>query len=231
MLNKKIMPTDNLCTWNKLQGRIQKKTFELSQLNSYQFLNSPISMVWSLSHYKFASRMIKEKAKILDVGCNGGLGTRLLVENSRYVCGLDADLQAIKSAQKNFANTKMRFIHSDIFNANLGKFDAVVIFSLINYIKKAALPAFYESIHRNLKPDGICFIGAPNETAAVYSREGKVGLVNNYSWLRLKAEMERYFKWVFLFSSNDEVIHTGFYPLAHRFIAMGICKKHSKRKG
>jgi hypothetical protein len=37
--------------------------------------------------------------------------------------------------------------------------------------------------------------------------------------------MERYFHAVFLFSMNDEVVHTGFAPMAHYLIAVCTGKR------
>jgi hypothetical protein len=34
--------------------------------------------------------------------------------------------------------------------------------------------------------------------------------------------MTRYFQNVFVFSMNDEVVHTGFSPMAHYLFAMGV---------
>ncbi|VFM95981.1 MAG: hypothetical protein BECKG1743D_GA0114223_101368 [Candidatus Kentron sp. G] len=36
--------------------------------------------------------------------------------------------------------------------------------------------------------------------------------------------MRAHFSHVFLFAANDEVVHTGFMPMAHYYIAMG-CRK------
>lgn len=223
--NEKELEKGGLSTWKSFSKSISKNTIKLSPFYSHQFLNTPLSILWTLSHYKFAHRLIKEGANILDVGCNGGLGTILLASGSQSVCGIDIAPEAIESAQKNFSNKKIKFFNSDIFNTKISKFDAVVIFDVIEHIQKKAVDSFYKSVHRNLKQDGICFIGTPNENTVVYSSKGgNIGHINYYSWKHLKTQMEKYFKWVFLFSANDEVIHTGFYPMAHYFIGLGIQK-------
>ena len=40
-------------------------------------------------------------------------------------------------------------------------------------------------------------------------------------------EMKKYFHHVFLFGANDEVVHTGFLPMAHYLIAVGCRKRKS----
>ncbi len=42
-----------------------------------------------------------------------------------------------------------------------------------------------------------------------------------------KKTMEQYFNSVFVFSMNDEVVHTGFYPMAHYLIAVCAHPKNS----
>jgi hypothetical protein len=51
--------------------------------------------------------------------------------------------------------------------------------------------------------------------------------MNLYSGDRLREQLKRYFHQVFLFGANDEVVHTGYLPMAHYLIAVG-CRK---RKG
>ena len=45
----------------------------------------------------------------------------------------------------------------------------------------------------------------------------------------LKSLLEQYFHSVFLFSMNDEVVHTGFYPMAHYLLA--ICSHKRQHEG
>jgi 2-polyprenyl-3-methyl-5-hydroxy-6-metoxy-1,4-benzoquinol methylase len=77
----------------------------------------------------------------------------------------------------------------------------------------------------NLKPDGFCVIGTPNDTASQYASEAtKAAHVNLFTAEKLTALMNRYFRNVFLFCMNDEVVHTGFYPMAHYLMALGCGK-------
>ena len=69
-------------------------------------------------------------------------------------------------------------------------------------------------------------MGTPNKTSETYaSPASKIGHVNLFAWDRLKKAMEDRFHNVFLFSGNDEMVHTGFYPMAHYLIAVGVGPK------
>jgi hypothetical protein len=45
--------------------------------------------------------------------------------------------------------------------------------------------------------------------------------VNLYEAPRLRDSMERIFHNVFMFGINDEIVHTGFAPMAHYLVAVG----------
>ena len=77
-----------------------------------------------------------------------------------------------------------------------------------------------------LDDQGALVIGTPSLESQHYaSPQSKVGHVNCKSGTEFKAFLERYFHNVFLFSMNDEVVHTGFYPMAHYLIALCCGKK------
>src|SRR5436305_1070620 len=54
---------------------------------------------------------------------------------------------------------------------------------------------------------------------------GKAGHVNCKDGKEYKQVMLRHFENVFLFSMNDEVIHTGFHPMAHYLFALCAGRK------
>ena len=43
-----------------------------------------------------------------------------------------------------------------------------------------------------------------------------------YTAERLEAEMKQRFTQVFMFGANDEVVHTGFAPMCHYLLALGV---------
>ena len=74
-----------------------------------------------------------------------------------------------------------------------------------------------------LRPHAVCIIGTPNATAKQHASPLSVeGHVNLKSAESLKELLSRYFYNVFMFSMNDEVVHTGFYPMAHYLLGVGV---------
>ena len=74
---------------------------------SYQFRNTPRHILFSLSRYKFAGKMIGNNKKVLELGCNEGLGSHFLAEFATKVVGVDFDEKAIAWAQKKLASQKL----------------------------------------------------------------------------------------------------------------------------
>ena len=108
-----------------------------------------------------------------------------------------------------------------------GSFDAVLSMDVIEHIYQSKENRFFEVICNNLKDNGFCVIGTPNEAANKFtSKENEIAHVNLFSHQRLSELAEKYFHNVFLFSMNDEVVHTGFYPMAHYLIVLLVGKKN-----
>ncbi|MFZ5866779.1 MAG: hypothetical protein ACOYXY_12930 [Thermodesulfobacteriota bacterium] len=78
----------------------------------------------------------------------------------------------------------------------------------------------------SLSDTGVLIIGTPSLESQRYATPAsKAGHVNCKDHNGLRALMNRYFNNVFLFSMNDEVVHTGFYGMAHYLFALGVGKR------
>jgi 2-polyprenyl-3-methyl-5-hydroxy-6-metoxy-1,4-benzoquinol methylase len=195
---------------------------------SHILRNDPRRMLFMLSHYKFAAKLIGKNKYVLEIGCSEGLGATLLAESAKMVMGIDIDEEAVKEARRSFGSEKIKFSKVDFLNAKFADifFDAAVALDVIEHIYPENENIFFLNVSQSLKKDGICVIGTPNKAAEQHaSSTSKAGHVNLYTWERLREAMEKYFRNVFIFSANDEIIHTGFYPMAHYLIALGVGKK------
>ena len=69
-------------------------------------------------------------------------------------------------------------------------------------------------------------MGTPSIQSQAYaSPQSKEGHINCKDQRALKELMLNFFENVFVFAMNDEVVHTGFYAMAHYLIALGVGKK------
>lgn len=203
-----------------------QKKISFGKYISFWIKNSPRRLLHYLSYYKFAAKMIGQNKKVLDVGCNEGIGTWLLANMCGCADGIDFDKDAVKSAKNNFQDLKnIHFICKDVFKLDKNNcYDAIVSFDVIEHILPKNSDLFFSKVSSLLTKNGMTIIGTPSEISQVYASEiTKKGHVNIYSYDSLQKQMYKFFDYVFIFSANDEVIHTGFSSLAHYFIAIG-CK-------
>lgn len=199
-------------------------TFTLGPYFADQLLNKPRHLLFSLSRYKFASRLLPadRPVKVLELGCAEGIGTLLLAENGHQVTAIDFDANAIKYAQQSIRNERITFLADDFVGKQYGQFNAIVSLDVIEHVAPDQEQNFLDTIVANLARDGFCVIGTPNETASPYaSQQSQIGHVNLYTAERLARSLGRYFDNVFMFGMNDEVVHTGFYPMCHYLFALG----------
>ena len=214
--------------WECVSNLIKdQKPIQLGRYASYWFYKTPRRMLHSLSYYKFAAKMIGSPKRVLDVGCNEGLGTYVISKECGFACGVDFDEEAIAAAKTNFPDKNIEFSQSDFLTAvPLQKWDAITSFDVIEHIYPEHACLFWEEIMSHLTPGGLAIIGTPSLISQQFASEiSRKGHVNVYTSERLEAEMKKYFTHVFLFAAHDEVVHTGYLPLAHYLIAIGCQKK------
>lgn len=221
---------ETMSNWSCVTQLLEnEQPIELGRYNSYLTHRTPRRMLYSLSYYKFAAKMIGSEKRVLDIGCNEGLGSWMIAKECGFCKGIDFDKRAIGVAQKNFKDPSIEFAHLDFFNMPAGKWDAAINFDVIEHIYPEHSLTFIQKIAENLTDEGVAVIGTPSEISDKFaSSVTKKGHVNIYSHERLYAEISHHFECIFLFAANDELIHTGYLPLAHAFIAL-CCKP--KRAG
>jgi SAM-dependent methyltransferase len=211
--------------WDEVTEMMGDKGIALGRYLTYWFEHTPRRALYYASYYKFAAKMIGRDKRVLDVGCSEGLGTWLLAAECGFARGIDPDEEAIAIGRSNWPEQQVEFVAADFLEAPPGQWDAVVSFDVIEHILPENARHFVKRVAANLTPHGIAVVGTPNLTGQIYASEvSKAGHVNVYSAERLEAEMRRAFAHVFMFGANDEVVHTGYAPMAHYLIALA-CKK------
>jgi hypothetical protein len=96
------------------------------------------------------------------------------------------------------------------------KYNAIYSVDVLEHINQKDEDTFLSNICKSLKPDGTAIIGIPSIESQQYaSPASKAGHVNCKTGADFKGFMSGYFHHVFLFSMNDEVVHTGFDKMAH----------------
>ena len=222
-LNKDL---DEQGVWEKYGGEQKAESVSLGSHTSFQLRRSPRRLLFGMARYKFAQKMIGRNKDILELGCSDGFYTLVLAENAKHVFGVDFDEEALGHSGTGQIRDNIHLHFANFLGKVYGKYDAVVAFDVIEHTLLKNEDTFMETVCNNLRQYGIAVLGTPNILAMKHSSpEVRDAHVNEYSAERLESLMDKYFHNVFMFSQNDEVIHTGFSPMAHYLIALGCYKK------
>ena len=218
--------------WNEVKRQMEEPPLTLSPKISSTIRKVEHGLLFILARYKFALKMManRQNLKILDLGCNDGLGDLMIWQDCQcdQVVGVDFDEDAIQWANENLKQEGLSFIQGDFMGIDVFPQggDCVVSLDVIEHIPVEQEDMYFQTVCRNLKDDGFAVIGTPNVTMVPYSSPwNKIAHINNYDQKRLYDAMSRYFENVFIFGMNDEVLHVGMYPMTCYIMALGCGKK------
>lgn len=213
----------------KLAMREAKGTTELGLIANLTWHSDPKHLVFMLSRYKFVAKMLSGQQKVLEIGCGDAFCTRIVLQEVGKVVAIDADGEYAKEHLQN-ADDKWSFElkEHDILHGPVadGPFDAAYSIDVIEHIEREGEDKFMANITSSLTDQGVCIIGTPSLQSQAYASPESIEThVNCKDHKQLKELMQKYYHNVFLFSMNDEVVHTGFYPMAHYLWAIGVGRK------
>jgi 2-polyprenyl-3-methyl-5-hydroxy-6-metoxy-1,4-benzoquinol methylase len=204
----------------------------LGLMTSYGWYDDPKRLVFTLARYKFVAKMFDGLKSALEVGCGDGFGSRVVAQSVGKVTGIDLDCDLLESAKAVASDRfKIDFVFHDMLTGPFpGKFEGVYSMDVLEHIRPKDEARFLKNMIVPLDRNGVCIIGTPSvESQAYASKYSKLCHVNCKSQADLKATMKKYFHNVFMFSMNDEVIHTGFGKMSHYNIAL-CCSRKTKHK-
>lgn len=215
------------------QNQIQMDTYrerggvQLGPWSSHIWRQDPRHLGFLLARYKFCAKMLAGKAEVLEIGCGDAIGIPVMLQTTGFVHGIDVESLVIEDAKARLKAEGIWQVRLSVLDITAaipeGRFDAAYSLDVIEHIPAEDEDVFMRNICRVLTPHGILILGTPNVEASKHasaaSAEGHVNLKDAHS---LQTLVARYFHNVFLFSMNDEIIHTGYYPMAHYLLGIGV---------
>ena len=185
--------------------------------------DDPRRLTFVLARYKFVAKMLSGRRHVGEVGCGDAFGTRIVLQEVEQVTVYDFDptfIEDVRSRQDERWHLRA-YVH-DITEAPLpAKHDGLFSLDVLEHIAPLNEHAFLFNLRGSLTDEGVLIIGTPSLESQTYASPlSKAGHVNCKSGDQLKSLLERYFTRVFMFSMNDEMVHTGFYPMAHYLFAI-----------
>ena len=99
---------------------------------------------------------------LLDIGCSTGIMTNHYAKKFKNTVGIDIDTTGIKFAKESFENKNLNFYNCSHEDSMLGneKFDVVICTHIYEHVDNPK--TLMDSIHRVLKPGGVCYFVAGN---------------------------------------------------------------------
>lgn len=201
----------------------------LGLMSSQVWRDDPRRLLFVLARYKFVSKMFSGMKRVWEVGCADAFGTRIVRQEVPQVVATDFDPVFIQRNQERaHAKWNVDFRVHDMMAEPLAEgYDGAYAVDVLEHILPVDEHRFIANIAASLNPQGVCLVGSPSLQSQAYaSQPSKAGHVNCKDAPALRATMAQHFHNVFIFSMNDEVVHTGFHPLAHYLWAL-CCNRKS----
>jgi 2-polyprenyl-3-methyl-5-hydroxy-6-metoxy-1,4-benzoquinol methylase len=207
---------------NTLKLMKASKRVYLGPHTSSAFSMDPKHLVFTLSRYKFVAKMLSGRASALEVGCGDGFGATIVAQEVERLVGIDNEAYLIENSENAGLSEKI-VLHDILSSPYPEKFEAVYSLDVIEHIPSEKEHLFFSNIVRSTKENGILIIGTPNMSASAYASEGsKAGHINLKSFASFKELLSKYYRNVFMFGMNDEVLHTGFGAMCHYIMALAV---------
>lgn len=202
----------------------------LGLMTNQVWQDDPRRLLITLSRYKFVAKMLSGKEHVLEVGCADAFGTRIVQQEVKHLTATDFDQVFVDDVLRRMDH-RWRFEcrqHDLMMGPFPGAFDGAYALDVIEHIPVDEENAFVGNIVKSLTAEGVLILGSPSLESQLYaSPPSKAGHVNCKTGAELRALLDRFFHNVFVFSMNDEVVHTGFAPMAHYLLAIGCTRRES----
>ncbi|MCA9472993.1 MAG: class I SAM-dependent methyltransferase [Nitrospirales bacterium] len=200
---------------------------QMGPWTSHMWRDDPRHLGFLLARYKFCAKILSGRKKVLEIGCGDAFGISVVKQTVLEIHGIDLEPLVLEDAKNRLQDEEQGGITLSVHDMTAAtmnqQFDAAYSLDVIEHIPFLHENKFMENLSASLSEHSICILGTPNITASRYaSRFAAEGHINLKSSETLYELMSSYFHHCLLFSMNDEVVHTGFYPMAHYLLAVGI---------
>lgn len=211
-----------------LEYRRKRGLETMGLMASQAWYDDPKRLAFTLSRYKFVAKMLAGSEHVLEVGCADAFGTRVVVQEVKKLTAVDFDPLFVEDTNARMSD-RWKFdcrVHDMLAGPLTGQFDGAYALDVLEHIVPENEERFLRNMVAPLTARGVMVIGMPSLESQPYASPlSKEGHVNCKTMPDLKALMQRHFHNVFMFSMNDEVVHTGYHKMAHYLLALCCGKK------
>lgn len=199
---------------------------QLPCMANQTWLEDPKRLLFMLSRYKQVASILRGAKDVLELGCGDGFGTSIVSQYVDKVYALDADPILITEAKKFSSRANIEF-----FEFVLGEpekripgpnfYDGIYSLDVFEHIESQKSDSYASHVKAHLNPSGTFICGTPSKESQPYASERSIaGHINCLSGDEVKKFWEGHFSCVTVLSMNDEVLHTGYWPMSHYLLAI-----------
>lgn len=200
----------------------------LGLMSSWSWNHDPKRLGFVLARYKFVAKMLEGQGRALEIGCADAFASRVVAQSVGGLVAIDFDPDLIESARTTMADEwHFEVLCHDIMDAPVpGAYDAVYSLDVLEHIQPDLEDRFIANAIAGLEREGVAIFGLPSLESQVHaSAQSREGHVNCKTQSSLRDTLSPYFTNLFMFSMNDEVVHTGLAAMSHYNIALCCGKR------
>jgi len=203
------------------QKEYVKNNFMLGDNTTRILFNDSKLLGFMIARHKFVAKMFEGYKNVLEIGCQEGFGSMIVAPDVENMVAIDFYKPYIDSCL-NRIGINIDFRGYDIIDGPIKEnFDGIFAMDVIEHIDQTDETKFMENVVESLQPHGAFIVGSPSLESQQYaSKSSKIGHINCKTGKQLFNICKNFFHNVFMFGMNDEVLHTGFLPMAHYIIAL-----------
>jgi 2-polyprenyl-3-methyl-5-hydroxy-6-metoxy-1,4-benzoquinol methylase len=221
---------DSKALWQDVHSHIPKQQITLGAAASAAYLTDPKMIAFIASRYKFVAKVIGAAARVIEIGCGDGFGAPIVAQSVAHLICTDIFEETLADCRSRLSMFRnISFEYAD-FRAQPYPERAAAAFcvDVIEHIYPSEEASFLDHIAASIDDHGLFMTGTPNVTAEKYASEySRLGHVNLKDHAGLRKVLDARFHNVIMLSMNDEVVHSGYYPMAHYLWA--ICSGPRRR--
>ena len=203
----------------------------LGLMTSQAWYDDPRSLLFSLARYKFVAKALRGRRRVLELGCGDAFHSRLVQQEVEELSVTDHDPLFIADINRR-SPPRWRpraFVHNMLEGPTTETYEAIYLLDVLEHIEKDLEQEFLKNILASIEDGGTLIVGMPSIESQQHASEiSRMGHVNCKSGDDLRRLMEPFSRQVIMFSMNDEVVHTGYFPMSNYLLAVACVAKTRK---
>lgn len=219
------MNKDSKALWLGLRSKLPKYDVRLGTATAQGYVQDPLHLAFVAARYKFCARMLSGMDTVIEIGCGDAFGAPIVAQEVNSLICTDIDAVTLEDNRTRcgmFDNVSFEYFDFRE-RAYPRPVDGIFLIDVLEHVYPEEEPAVLANISASLGVRGVALVGTPNATSACYASKHSIeGHVNLKSHGALAACCRNQFHHVFMFGMNDEVVHTGYLPMAHFLWALCV---------